>query len=73
MGRYKPADECESDNFFLTIGDFSELILKEIEVRLEAISLPHYHKEEMVIVPLSLLARDLFCEECFSYLCKVVE
>jgi len=26
------ADKCEGDNFLLTVRDFSELVLKEIDV-----------------------------------------
>jgi len=69
----QPTDECEGGNFLSTIGDFGELILKEIEVQLEVVSLPHSDREEVVVVPLSLLAGGILGKECFSHLNGVVE
>jgi len=34
----QPADKCKGGNFLPTIGGFGELILKEVDVWLEAIS-----------------------------------
>ena len=38
MSNLQLANECEGGNFLPTVEDFSELILEEIEVRLEAVS-----------------------------------
>ena len=32
VSNMQPADKCEGDNFLLTVRDFSELVLKEIDV-----------------------------------------
>ena len=66
-------DECEGGNFLPIVGNFSELILKEIEVRLEAVSLPHFDREKVVVVPLSLLAGGILSEERFIHLSEVME
>ena len=68
----QPVDECEGGYFLPTVG-FDELILKEIEVRLEAISFPHSDREEVVVVPLSLQDGGVLGEERFSYLSEVVK
>ena len=72
MSNLQPADACESGNFLSTLGDF-ELILKEIEVRLESVSLHHFDKEEVVVVPLNLLTEGVISEERFNHLSEVVE
>ena len=69
VSNLQPANECEGCYFFPTIGDFGELILKEIEVRLEVASLPHSDREEVAAVSLSLLVGGI----CFSYLSEVVK
>ena len=51
-----------------TIRDFGELALEEADVRLEAVTLPHHDREEMMVVFLSLLERDILSEEHFGYL-----
>ena len=73
MSYLQPADECEGDNFLPTVGDFDELILKEIEVRLEVFSISHSDREEVVVVSLSLLAGGVLGEKHFSHLSEVVE
>ena len=73
MRNSQPIDECEGNNFLPTVRDFEELILEEIEVRLEAISLPYSDREEMVAVPLRLLAGGVLDEEYFSHLREVAE
>ena len=50
-----------------------ELILEKVEVRLETISLHHSDREEVVVIPLNLLAGGVLGEECFSHLSEVVE
>ena len=69
----QPADKCKGDNFLPTVGDFGELILEVIDVRLKAVSLPHSDREKVVTVPFSLLAGDVLGEERFSHLNEVVE
>jgi len=69
----QPADEYEGGNFLLTVGDFDALILKEIEVRLKVVFLPHSDREEVVVVPLSLLTGGVLGEKHFSHLNEVVE
>jgi len=73
VSNLQPTDECEVGNFLPTVGDFTELILEEIEVRFEVVSLHHSDREEVVAVPLSLLAGGVLGEECFSHLSEVVE
>ena len=46
-----------------TVGDFCEFILEEIEISLEAVSLPYFDGEEVVVVPLGLLAGVVLGEE----------
>ena len=50
-------------------ADFGELVLEEIEVRLEAFSLYHFG----VVVPLDLLAGGILGDECFGHLNEIVE
>jgi len=69
----QPADECEGDNFLPIVGDFGELTLKEIEVRLETVPLPHFDREESVAAPLCLLAGGILGKEYFSHLSEIVE
>jgi len=69
----QPADECKGSNFLPTVGDFSELIFKEIEVRHEVVSLPHSDSEKVVAASLSLLVKNILGEEHFSHLSEVVE
>jgi len=38
VSNLQPADKCKGGNFLPTIGGFGELILKEVDVWLEAIS-----------------------------------
>ena len=59
VSNLQPANVCDGSNFLPTVGDFGELILEEIEVRLEIVSLPHFDREEVVVVPLSLLVGGL--------------
>ena len=73
VSNLQSVNECEGSNFFPTVGDFGELTLKEIEVRLEAVSLPHSDREEVVVVSLSLLAGGVLGEEYFSHISEVVE
>jgi len=47
--------------------------LEVADVGLEAITLPHFNGEEVLIVLLGLTARSVLSEERFSYLLEVVE
>jgi len=73
VSNLQPVDECEGINFLRTVENFGELILEEIEVRLEAVSLPLFNGEEVVVVPLSLMAGGILGGERFSHLSEVVE
>ena len=42
-------------------------------MRLEAATLPHLDGEEVIVILIGLLARDVLSEERFGYLFKVVE
>ena len=50
-----------------------ELVLKVADVRLEAIILPHFDGEEVVVVLLGFLVRSILGEERLSYLLVTVE
>ena len=56
-------DARERRYLLTTVRDPDELVLKEVDVELEAISQPHPDKEEVVTTPLGLLASDVLCEE----------
>jgi len=62
VSNLQPTDEYKGNNFLPTLGDLGEFLLEEIEVRLEAVSLPHSDREKVVIVSLSLLAGSLLSE-----------
>ena len=69
----QPANERECKDVFSTDGDLGELALKEANVRLKAVIVPHLDGEEVVAILLGLLARGVLSEERFGYLLKVVE
>jgi len=58
----QPTDKYVDDNFLCIVESFGELILKEIKVRLEAVSLPHSDRKEVVAVSLSLLVGGILGE-----------
>jgi len=62
MSNLQAIDESKGDNFLSTIGDFDELILEEIKIRLEVVSLPHFVGEEVVVFPISILAGGVLGE-----------
>ena len=51
----------------------NELVLNEIEVRLEIIFLSHFDGEEVVVVPLGLLTGGRLGEKSFDHLSEVVK
>ena len=46
----RPANERECKDVFIAVGDLGELTLKEVDVRLEAVTLPHLDGEEVIVV-----------------------
>ena len=72
VSNLQPADECTGSNFLPTVGDFGELILKELRYDLR-FSLPHSDREEVVVVTLSHLTRGIMGEKRVSELNEVVE
>ena len=73
MRNLQPADERKSRDIFTAVRDLGKLALEEANVRLEAVTLPHFDGEEMMVVLLSLLARGILSEKRFAYLLKVAE
>jgi len=45
----QPADEYESRDIFTAVRDLGELALEEVDVRLEAVPLPHLDEEEVML------------------------
>ena len=72
VSNLQPADECEGNNSPHSLRLWSVNSGRNW-VRLETVSLPHSDREEVLIVPLSLLAGGVFGEEHFSHFSKVVE
>jgi len=56
-----------------TVGDHGELVLKEDDVGLEAVSRPHPDREEVVTTPLGLLASGILCDEGLNNLQELME
>ena len=69
----QPADERECRYIFTAVGNFGEPVLKIADVRLEAINLPHFDREEVVVILLGLPAGGILREKRLSYLLKIVE
>ena len=66
-------DERECRYLLTTIGDHGELVLKEVDVELEAISRLYPEGEEVVTTPLGFLASGIFCEEGLDDHQQIVE
>ena len=73
MRDLQSADLCECRGVLTAVGNFGEMALEEASVGFEAITLPHFDKEEVLVVLLSLLTRGVLSEEYFNYLFEVVE
>ena len=73
MTDLQPADECECRDIFTAVENFSQLALKVDDVGLEAITLPHFDGEKVVVILLDLLTGGILSEECLSYLFKIAE
>jgi len=65
--------EHEFIYLLIIVGDLGELVLKEVDVRLEAVSQPHPDREEAITTPLGFLASGVLCEEGLDNLQEVVE
>ena len=63
VSNLQPTDECERRDLFTAIRDFDKWALKEVDVRFEAVSLPHLDREEMMVILLGLLARGVLCKK----------
>ena len=46
----QPTDECECREILTAVENFSQLVLKVADIELEAITLPHFDGEEVVVV-----------------------
>ena len=64
-------DEHECRNVLTAVGDFDELALKEADVGLEDITLPHLNGEEMMDIFLGLLVRGILSEKHLGYLLEI--
>ena len=69
----QPANKSEGDNFLTAAGDSSELVLEDIDVGLETISLPSPDGEKVVATLLGFLAGGVLGEEHFSHLSEFME
>ena len=49
------------------------MALKEVDVRVEAVSLPHLNGEQVMVILLGLLTRAVLGDECLSNFHEVVE
>jgi len=49
----QPADECECRDIIVVVKNFGWLALTVIDVRLEAVALPHFDDENVVVVLLA--------------------
>ena len=73
MSDLKFVDEHECRYLLTIVGDLGELVLKEVNVRLEAVSQPHPDGEGVVTTPLGFLTSGILCEEGFGDLQEAVE
>ena len=73
LSNLQAADECENNDLFTAIRDFSKLTLKEVDVGFEIIFLPHLDGEKVMVILLGILARCVLGKKHFDHLCKVAE
>ena len=73
MSDLQAIEECERRYFLTAIGDFSELVSKEVDVRFEAISWPQFGGKEVMANPLGFLVNSILCEKDFDDLQEIVE
>ena len=57
----------------IALGNFGQLALKVTNVGLEIITLPHFNKEEAVVILLGLSAGGILVEKCLGYLLETME
>jgi len=69
----QPTNERECRDVLTVVGDFGELVLEESDVWFKIVALPHLDGEEMMVVLLGHLARDVLSEKHFGYLLEVAE
>lgn len=59
MSGLQPANECGIGDVLTTVVYFGHMALKIADVVLEALALPHVDGQEVVDVPLELIARGV--------------
>ena len=67
------ADERGCRYIFTTVENFGKLASEVADVGVEVVALPHFDREEVVVVLLGLLAGGPLSDERFSYLLEVVK
>jgi len=67
------ANECECRDILTAVGNFGHLALEVTDVGLEAITLPHFDAQEVVVVPFDFSTRGILIEERFDDLLEGVE
>ena len=72
MRNLHSANKCEYRDILTVVENFGQLALQVTDVGLEAVALPHFDGE-VVIVPLGFQARDVLSEERLGYFLEVVE
>ena len=73
VGDSQPADKCESNDIFVVVVHFGQLILEEANVRLETVGGSHLDEKEVVIVLLELRAKRVLREKQLGKILKVVD
>ena len=66
------ADEREFRYIFTAVGNLGKLALKVADVGLEAVTLPHFNGEKVVIILLGLSVGSVLSED-LSYLLEVAK
>jgi len=64
-------DERECIYILTAVGNFGQLALKVADVGLEAVTLPYFDREKVVVVLLGLPARGILSEECSAISSKL--
>jgi len=67
------AEERECRYIFTVVENFGQLALEVTDVRLEVITLPHFDREDMVVILLGLPTGGILGEKCLRYLLKLSE
>ena len=69
----QPTDEYECRDILTAERNFGQLALAVADIALEAIALPHFDSEKVVIVLLGLPTRGVLSEKYFSYLLEIMK